>query len=170
MVLQGTKTYAQKFTEYEVKAVYLYQFVKFVQWPENTPPIGEEFVIGIYGEDPFGDLPAKIYANKKFKGKNCKIVQLETMEDALQCKMVFISNVEKYKALKLINYLDGKPILVVGDNLEEFCQMGGMINFTEKTDKYRFEINQHAAKKSQIQISSKLFAVARLVETNTAVF
>jgi hypothetical protein len=161
---------AQKFNEYEVKAVYLYQFAKFVTWPPLVDIDNENFVVGIYGNNPFKDFSDVIYKDKLFKGKNCKIVQVKTPEDARACQMLFFSGVDKYSVLKFIASIKNQPVLLIGDNIEDFCQIGGMINFTHKDSKYRFQINPDAAKHASVQISSKLFAIAELIQSQEDTF
>lgn len=162
--------HAQKYTEYEVKAVYLYQFAKFVSWPENQVENNEEFIIGIYGNNPFSEFSDAIYKDKLFKGKKSKIVQVRTPEDALKCQMLFFSGVDKYSCLKFINKISSQPILLIGDNIEDFCHIGGMINFTRKDSKYRFQINPDVARQANIQISSKLFSVAEIIQNQEDTF
>ena len=156
-------SYAQKFTEYEVKMVYLYQFVKFVDWPPGAIDNKKEFIIGVYGNNPLGNLPNVIYKDKQFKGKNPKVINIQTAQDAQKCHMIFFSGLKKYDALKFIKSIENKPILLIGDQLEDFCEIGGMINFAPKDADYRFEINPDAAKAASITISSKLFAVGKVV-------
>lgn len=155
--------HAQKFTEYEVKMVYLYQFAKFVEWPTNVIDTQSEFVIGVYGNNPLGNLPNVIYKDKLFKGKSCKVITVKSVQDAKKCQMIFFSGIKKYDALKFIKQINKAPILLVGDQLEGFCEIGGMINFAHKDADYRFEINPDVAKMANVQISSKLFAVGKVV-------
>lgn len=154
---------AQKFSEYEVKAVYLYQFAKFVNWPALSIDSEPNFVIGIHGHNPFSDFADAIYKDKQFKGKPLKIIQVKTPEEAKQCHMIFFSGTDKYSTLKFISKIKTLPVLLVGDQIDDFCHIGGMINFTDKENKYRFEINPDVAKQSDIEISSKLFGVALII-------
>ncbi|MBI9067015.1 MAG: YfiR family protein [Salinivirgaceae bacterium] len=162
----STISYAQKFTEYEVKMVYLYQFAKFVTWPDAALNKNPAFIIGVYGENPFGNLPDVIYKDKTFKGKPCKVIHIKKVEDAKNCQMIFFSGLKKYDVLKFIKELGNLPILLVGDQLDGFCYVGGMINFAPKDANYRFEVNPETAKSANITISSKLFAVAKIVNSD----
>jgi len=158
-----SKCHAQQFTEYEVKAVYLYQFARFVSWPEEVLNGKSNFIIGIYGENPFGDLTDAIYADKLFQGKTCIVKKITCANEALGCHMVFMSGISKFESLQFIKKLNKAPVLLVGNAIDEFCLIGGMINFTVKESEYRFEINPASATQSKITISSKLFAVAKIV-------
>lgn len=158
--------YAQKFTEYEVKMVYLYQFAKFVDWPPDTFKDKTNFVIGIYGNNPLGNLSNVIYKNKLFKGRSCKVINIQNIQDAQKCQMIFFSGIKKYDVIKFIKTIEHKPILLVGDQLEDFCYIGGMINFAPKAADYRFEINPKVAKAADINVSSKLFTVGKVVSND----
>lgn len=156
---------AQQFSEYEVKAVYLYQFARFVSWPDNIINSKSNFVIGIYGENPFGDLTDAIYADKLFQGKVCVVKNITSVEEALGCQMIFISGKSKFESLQFIKKLNNAPVLIVGNAIDDFCMIGGMINFTKKESEFRFEINPVAATRSGVSISSKLFAVAKVINS-----
>lgn len=161
---------AQKFSEYEVKLVYIYQFSKFVTWPELVNNADDKFVIGVYGENPFGGLPEIIFKGKMFKGKEALVKNITTVEEAKNCEMVFVNGVKTFDFFKFRKELGESPVLLIGNNIENFCKIGGMINFTAKQDKYRFEINPSCARKSNINISSKLFSVARIIELDETQF
>jgi hypothetical protein len=163
LIFTSQISYAQKFTEYEVKLVYLYQFSRFIDWPEDTFADSSKFIIGVYGNNPFGNMPDIVLKDKLFKGSKCSVINVTTIEDALQCNMIFFSGLKNYEILKLIKSIDNAPILLVGDQIDEFCLIGGMINFTKKESKYRFEVNPDVAKNAKLTMSSKLFSVAKII-------
>lgn len=158
----STKLPAQNYSTYEVKAVYLYHFAKFVDWPDWNGE-KERFVIGIYGVDPFGELLPNVLGDKKVKGINWIVQHVKTKEQMEKCDMLFISGVKKYELIHLIELIENNEILTIGDNLKEFCETGGHINFTPSNDRYRVEVNQDAIKKAGLVVSSRLLAIARLI-------
>jgi hypothetical protein len=156
-------------SEYEVKAAFLYNFIKFIEWPEKdkeTP-----IVIGVLADDdPFFDRAASVnYLDQAVEGKtinNRKVVikrsgRISNLKD---CHLVFISESERKRIKDILSSLNGSNILTVSE-VENFCQQGGMINFIMPAEKVRFEINAEAAGKSGLKISSKLLNVATIIST-----
>jgi hypothetical protein len=153
---------AQKFSSYEVKAVYLYHFAKYVNWSEERS-LKEKFIIGLYGGDPFqGKLPL-ILKGKTFKDKPWEIINLENKDQLKQVDMLFVSNTKKFELIHLIEEIGDNEILTVGDNIKGFCEIGGHINFTPPEDRHRMEVNRQAVEKAGIKISSRLLAIARII-------
>lgn len=153
--------------EYEVKAAFLFNFAKFVEWPAdrlttNSAPIR----FGVLGES------AKFAADlrKTLEGKTIDTHPVElAFYDSLPANnpphILFISESERRNFRRILDALKGKPVLTVSDE-DGFCEAGGMINFRLDAKKIRFEINQKAAEQHQLRLSSKLLRVAlRLAET-----
>ena len=147
-------------SEYQLKAAFLYNFAKFVEWPadalpQNTSP----FVIGILGESPFNDDLEKTVAGKKISNHPISVVACSTAIEATNCHILFISSSEKTRLPEIFKSLLDSSILTVGET-EQFTESGGMINFVREANKIRFQINDDAAKKSGLKISSKLLSLA----------
>jgi hypothetical protein len=167
--------FAQKpASEYDIKAAFLYNFIKFVEWPsdafyEKDAPI----TIGVLsekGENPFIDtfaltnyLDGAVHG-KTLNDRKIKVRESEHIIALKDCQLIFISRSEKSHLREIFNAINGRPILTVGDT-DNFCQQGGMINFIQHSGKVRFEINLIAAEKARLKISSKLLNVATLIET-----
>jgi hypothetical protein len=146
--------------EYEVKAAYLYNFAKFVEWPpqafaDNESPI----VIGVLGENPFGDILEATVQSQTLHGRSILIKQSRNVEDLKTCQLLFVSQSEQNSVREVLNQLRGASVLTVSD-MESFIQNGGIIHFVKKENKIRFEINQEAAKEANLKISSKLLSLA----------
>jgi hypothetical protein len=151
------------FTEYQVKALFLLNFVKYVDWPAETYAHADTpVVIGIVGENNFGDDLRKTVAGKKINGRGIEIRQFSKEDDLSQCQILFISGSEKKRAADIVDSLKTRPVLTVGE-IEGFTLHGGMINFVMKEGKVRLQINLDAARVAKLQISSKLLSVADLV-------
>ena len=149
-----------QFTEYQVKALFLMNFTKYVDWPAdafagtNTP-----MVIGVYGDNLFGEDLPKTVAGRKVANRDIVIRQIESTNDLAQCQIVFISNSEKKHLGEILDKLKALPVLTVGES-EQFTKLGGMINFVKKDGTIHFEVNLAAAHLAQLRISSKLLTVA----------
>ncbi|HON18294.1 MAG TPA: YfiR family protein [Salinivirgaceae bacterium] len=174
LIFSGLTYYSansQQFTEYEVKAGYLYNFARFVTWPvsvfaDATTPI----VIGIYGNPRSGEIIKATIRNNTIDGRPFVIKYYNKPNQIQQCHILFVTEITRSQVIELIKEIKGKPILTVGDNIPEFCQLGGIVNFTQQYSTKRFEINHQVAIKSDLIISSKLLTLAQIVVSNEVEF
>jgi uncharacterized protein DUF4154 len=150
--------------EYQVKAAFLYNFVKFVDWPASAfPPTGDAVVIGVIGNDPFGGILDQV-----LQGKTCchdrKLVvrRFERIEHVSECHVLFISSSEEARLADILQILNGASVLTVGE-MGRFAERGGMIGFQRADNKLRFEINTDAASRAGLTISSQLLKLATRV-------
>ncbi len=164
LIVNFKYSYAQQFTEYEIKSAYLFNFAKFVQFPSNTFTSEKDpFIIGVYGNEAFLDVLQNIIKNRNINNRNVLAINITQPEDINHCQIIFFSGISKNNLLNFLEWLANKPILTVGDNIEDFCQLGGMINFTSMKNKKLFEINPNAAQRSNIIISSKLLILGKII-------
>jgi hypothetical protein len=155
----GFKCYAQP-TEYQIKAAFIYNFARFVDWPtqafaDATSPM----TIGMLGENVFGDNLQRAISGKMIKSHPLQFKQFDSVSDATNCQVLFISSSEKSHLSRILMHLQGTCILTIGET-DNFIGNGGMINLTIVDQKVRFEINNDAAKKAGLTISSKLLSLA----------
>ena len=151
--------------EYELKAAYLFNFARFVQWPRETMN-KNVIVIGILGEDPFGRIIEEIVEGETAQGRPIKIERFTEVPEQSACHILFISKSEKDRLDEIINQLRGQPVLTVGET-EDFARMGGMVNFIFEGKKIRFQINNEAAEDNNIKIKSQLLKLAQIVKTRS---
>lgn len=161
--IMGLKCQAQgsQPTEYQIKAAFVYNFAKFVDWPgqafasSNAP-----MVIGVLGENVFGDSLQQIINDKKINGHPLKFETVNSVSEATNCQVLFISRSEKGHLSKIIGQLQGTSILTVSET-DDFIGDGGMIYlFVDEENQVRFQINNDAARKAGLTISSKLLSLA----------
>ncbi len=155
------KTYSQQYSEYEVKAAYIYNFGKFVKWPKQS--IKKEFIIGVYGLNPFKGILKNALEGRTLYQRPIKIIYFSNLKDIDKCNILFIPKVKKEELLRILNAVKRSPVLTIGDNIDDFCISGGNINFTPKYSKYRFYINNNSAKRKQLIISSKLLSLSKII-------
>ncbi len=177
--------------EYQLKSAFIFNFMKFVEWPDlngTQPQAGvksqaKPLVIGIVGQNPFGKAFDAV-AEKKIKNRPIKIVQIDgvnqfveknpqsgTMDayrkassDAIGgCHLLYVCRSEKNSVAELLKMLGDKPILTVSDN-DNFVQAGGMIGLVMENNKIRFDIHLGIAESKKLKISSQLLNLARYVE------
>lgn len=159
----NTGTEKTKHAEYQVKAAYLYNFAKFVEWPaEMFADKSLPFGICIFGKDPFGNAIDTI-KDKTVNGRNLEIKQYSGGEDVTACHIMFISPSEKKNLEGILEKIKDMHILTVSD-MEGFADRGGMINLNKVEKKIRLEINIDAAKQSGLRMSSKLLKIAKIVK------
>jgi len=153
---------AQASGEYQVKAAFLYNFAKFVEWPESAfPEPGMPFAICVIGDDLFGGALDGLRA-KTVKNRKVVVKRISGPSETGGCHVLFISQADEDRVNDLLLSLKGRPALVVGDT-ERFVRRGGMIGFFMERNKVVFEINENAAKKAGLQISSQLLKLSRTV-------
>jgi hypothetical protein len=150
--------------EYEIKAAYLYNFINYIDWPENAfPAPGGTITVGIVGQSPFGAALA-VLNGKQVKGRTVALKQITGTQDLDQCQIVFINSSEKARLPELFEKLKGSRVLTVSE-IDGFAQQGGIINFISEHNKVRFEINPDAARQLGLNISSELLKLAKVVKS-----
>jgi hypothetical protein len=154
---------AQGTSEYDLKAAFLYNFTKFVDWPPSAfPDAGSSLKICVLGEDPFGrSLKALAGENEEVGGRKLTVISKESLPRPGGCQVLFISRSEQERLPQILAAVKGAPVLTVGDS-RGFLDHGGIINFILEGSKVRFEINPEAADRVGIKISSKLLRLARI--------
>ena len=149
--------------EFQIKAVFLYNFVQFVDWPAGAFAGPQDpLIIGVLGEDPFGTALDDAVAGETVNGRSLVVRRFRRVEDIDRCHVLFISRSENARLGPILTALKGRSILTVGD-AEEFTRRGGMIRFVTENNKVRLRINVEAAKAAGLTISSKLLRPAEIV-------
>ena len=151
--------------EYEIKAAFIYNFAKFVEWPKEKFRDDEApLVLGIIGEDPFGSS-ADALLGKTIRGRQLMIKRSKNQSNLNPCHMIFISKSETTKLKQIIEELKNLPILTISD-IQDFHKAGGHINFVIHQNKIRFIVNARAAKHADLEISSRLLKLSMIKATD----
>ncbi|HZZ17761.1 MAG TPA: YfiR family protein [Opitutaceae bacterium] len=148
--------------EYRVKAVFLFNFTQFVEWParafsEPDSPI----IIGILGEDPFGDFIDQVVQGERVNSRPVRVRRISGTEGIAACNILFVSKSESGNIRKTLAEVRGRPILTVSD-ASEFTRDGGIIRFFDDDHRVRLVINNEAAISDGLKISSKLLRPSRI--------
>jgi hypothetical protein len=149
--------------EYQIKAAFLYNFVKYVEWParrfaaEDSP-----IVIGILGANPFGEVLAGIVKNRKVNGRSIEVKVVSTAADAATVHALFVGIHQDGRLAAMIGPLRDAAVLTVGES-RAFIAAGGVIAFVFEGDKVRFEVNLPSAQESDLKISAQLLKLASAV-------
>lgn len=164
-VLSGgaTKAYAEATREYQIKAAFLYNFAKFVDWPadrftdENSP-----LLLCVIGTDPFGPTLEHTVSGRKIKGRSIRIKRIKGIKGLKRCHVLFVSSSERENMREIVASLAGASVLTTGD-MDRFANQGGIISLIKRRNKIRFEINSNAAAQSGLKFSSYLMRLASKV-------
>jgi hypothetical protein len=152
-------------SEYQVKAVFLYNFAQFVEWPPSSFPNDQSpIIIGILGENPFGSFVENAVAGEKVNGHPLAVYRFKTVEEIKTCHILFINKSESDQA-SIFSSLKGKQILTVSDS-PDCLKQGGIIRFVTKNNKINLQINLDNARADNLVISSKLLRLAEIVSTD----
>ncbi|MDH3598501.1 MAG: YfiR family protein [Candidatus Tectomicrobia bacterium] len=146
-----------------IKVAYLYNFAKFVEWPPEAFANGQtSFTLCVIGTDSFvGALPS--IQGKPIKGLKVEIKYFTHTNTLEACHILFVSASEEHQVSDIVMSLQNYPVLTVAD-MENFTNLGGMINFIKKEHKIHFAINVKASQRTGLHIRSKLLKLAKIVD------
>ncbi len=160
--LQGSAQSTSGPTETQIKAVYLYNFGKFIRWQPNAASGGNSFDICVIGKNPFGTLLDSTVAGESIDGKTIVARNIAGMQDASQCRILFISSSEAGRLKAILAGARHLNALTVSD-IPEFTLHGGMIEFVNQEGRVRFQVNVAPMTDSGLSVSSELLKVATKV-------
>lgn len=150
--------------EYAIKAVFLFNFTHFVEWPPSAFENAQSpMVIGVLGDDPFGTYLDETVKGEMVNRRPLIVQRYSRVKQINDCHVLFISNSESERLEDIVDELDGRPILTVSD-FPEAAKRGVIIRFVTREKKIRLRINVEAAKLADLTISSKLLGLAEIVE------
>jgi len=151
-------------SEYEIKAIYLYNFLKFVQWPENSCMMhdGRSHRIGVLGDSPFNEVLRDLQEKLREKDKDLEIFFYGPYRESMDlscCCLLFITSTEKDNLADILSQLEGRPVLTVADT-DGFFNQGVMITLVSQKNKIRWVINRQPVAESGLKLNSKLLDIA----------
>ena len=149
-------------SESEVKAAFVFQFARFIEWPPRNVPSHDEFVACVVGSDSLGSVLRSVLSGKTVSRRPVAFREQVGEHQASDCDLVFIAGSERKRFGALREMLAAKGVLTVGD-WPGFAAEGGVIGFYTDEDRVRFEVNVTAAQKAGLVISSQLLKLARIV-------
>jgi hypothetical protein len=150
-------------TGYEVKAAFLFNFAKFIEWPPGAFAAPQSpFVICVLGQDPFGNILNDTLRGKTLGDRSFTVQRLKDKADIRHCQMVFVSSLESAHLAEIVESIRGAHVLLAGESTG-FAASGGTIEFTLEDNHVHFTINTDAANRSGLKFSSKLLALAKIV-------
>jgi len=165
LLVTGQRVAAQgvRASEYQLKAVFLFNFAQFVDWPaEAFPDSATPLVIGILGNDPFGETLDLTVRDERLGGRPFQVQRYRSVDEIKTCHILFISRSEGARPATILAGLQHRPILTVSD-ADRFAERGGMIRFVTDRSRIRLQLNLDAAQAAHLTISSKLLRAAEII-------
>jgi hypothetical protein len=144
----------------DIKAEMLFNIAKFVSWPPATA--GGQMTFTILGEDDLAAVLASTLSTKSINGRKVFVRFVRRVSDARDSQILFVAGSEASRIPEVLEALRGLPVLTVAD-VPGFTAMGGMVDFVQENEKVRFEINPSSAERSQLKISARVLALAKIV-------
>jgi hypothetical protein len=160
IIFAGNVGAEEKYSEHQVKAAFIYNFLNFVEWPqamENESSIS----VCVLGQGPIDKYLTAIDGDH-IRGKTIKINRIKNSHEAEKCYTVFLNVSEQNKTKELISHIKNYPVLSISD-ADDFTESGGIIKFIEEGSRIKFKINLKAAQKAGLKISSRLLRIAYIV-------
>jgi hypothetical protein len=149
--------------EYQIKAAFLFNFTKFVEWPPGHFVVpNRPIAIGILGENPFGENLERIVRNRKVNGRTIVVKAVATPAEAADVDVLFAPAGEEPRLKAMVATLEENGVLTVGET-SNFAALGGIIDFTLEGDRVRFSINLKSAERARLKLSAQLLKLAAIV-------
>ncbi len=157
---------AQTIDEYQVKAAFLYNFAKFVEWPPLTFKTDKDPIrICVLGQNPFGGLLDEAVGGKKVLGRPFVVTEIQDSSPVPDCQILFVATSERKRLRSIFAELRTVGILTVGET-DGFATQGGIVNFKLTDGHVRLEINVEAAGLAKLRINSRVLSLAQIVKTS----
>ena len=156
---------SEQTVQYPLKLAFIYNVTKFVEWPpEAFSSPSAPVVICIAGRDPFPADAERELRSRTSGGRPIDIRKITITDDLGNCQVVFISDAEEKNAAGILTRAENTSALTIGEN-EGFAQRGGVVNLVSRHANIHFEINTGAAERKRLTLSSRLLALAKIVQT-----
>ena len=153
---------SQSKSEYALKAVFLYNFCRFIEWPKSEfASPADPIIIAVVGEDPFGHLLEEAVHDETVRGRSIQIQRYRNGDSIGHCHLLFISRSESRRVDGILAAVGGKSVVTVGET-DAFIDRGGMIALTAERNRVRIHINPALLRAANLDVSSKLLRVAEV--------
>lgn len=161
-LLLGSLQAAPAQSEYALKSAFLYNFCRFIDWPDSAfASPNEPFIIGIAGDDPFGSLLYEAVKGRKYHNRPIRIDHFRAPGDIKRCHLLFVSHANAGRLDPILAAVAGKSVLTVSET-EDFLNRGGMIALRVEQNRVRLRISAAALRSANLVASSKLLRVAEI--------
>lgn len=167
LIACGLAGAAAPVSEYQLKAVFLFNFAHFVEWPAaSLPQQSAPFVIGVLGKDPFGSYLDEVVHGETVNGHPLAIERYSSIGEIRDCQILFIPAAELTHLERILAALKGRSVLTVTDT-DGAAPRGVIIGLLRQDNRIRLRIDLEAARASNLTISSKLLRPAEIVRAGS---
>ena len=154
---------AQTATAPELKAAFLYNFAKFVEWPADSMAAGAPLVLCVLGDGAVADALDETVKGRAIDGHPVTTRRVKVDGALRSCHVLYLSGVDAKGSHELLVGLGDSAVLTASD-LDRFAQLGGVANFFVENGKMRFAVNLESAQRARLQLSSRLLGLAKIVK------
>jgi hypothetical protein len=147
----------------ELKAAFLYNFAKFVEWPTDAMPAGAPLVMCVLGDGTVADALEETVKGRAIEGHQLTTRRVKADSPLRTCHVLYVSGLDAKRSHELLEGLGDSAVLTASD-LDQFAQLGGVANFFVENGKMRFAVNIESAQRARLQVSSKLLGLAKIVK------
>ncbi len=152
-------------SEHQLKAAFVYNFAKFVEWPDGAfANPADPLRFCVLGDDLMGGELEELARSKTIGRRLVEARRVKSLAESQHCHVLFVAAQEQNRVRELPAAIRGAPVLTIGES-DSFVSWGGVINLLLENEQLRFEVNLRAAEQARLKISSKLLALARAVHT-----
>jgi len=152
-------------SEAQVKAAFVYNFAKFVEWPDQAHTQAEPIVVGVAGDPQLAAVVEETLRGKNVQGRRFEVRDFPSPESLSLCHILFVASHDKLNVQRTLHVTRNSPTLTIGE-IRGFSDWGGIIELVLEENKFRFEINAGAARRGGLKVSSRLLRLARSVKGN----
>ena len=152
-------------SEYLIKAGYVYNFAKLVEWPSSVVEKGQPMVIGVLGNDAFATVLTRVVEGKKVDDRTFVVKRLKSTDfRTCHCHILFVGTAEPVRTEDIIQFQNTASVLTIAET-PDFARKGGVVALTLEDNKVRFTVNIDAATQASLNISSRLLTLASIVHS-----
>ncbi|MEN7549909.1 YfiR family protein [Rapidithrix thailandica] len=164
--MHAEKAHAQ-YTEYEIKAGLIFSFAKYIKWPDRAFDSDNSIRLGILGEDPFGSIIDRALKNRSINGRRFEVKRGADIRELKNCHIIFVGRSKQEDTSTILQAIYRQRyafVLTIGDDIDNFCKYGGIINIRKG---YEFNINFESANNADLVVGAKLLDLAKeIVSSN----
>jgi hypothetical protein len=148
--------------EHKVKAAYIFNFARFVDWPDRKPESHEPIIVGILGQDQFTASLKRALKNQTVEGRPILVKQLDAPDHANPLHVLYIARSEQDELGSVLERVKGRQVLTVSET-RHFLEQGGMVQLWTDRNRVQFGINVPAVDRSHLKVSSQMLQYAKNV-------
>lgn len=162
IVACASTVHAQNVTEPSLKAAFIYNFAKFTEWPHDALPATVPFSACVMGDAPTGDALERSVKGRQLAGRAVIVTRVQAGGALRSCHLLYMSGMNAAQLAAALEAVRGAPVLTIGD-VDDFGRLGGIAEMFVESGKMRFNLNLERARRSRLQLSSKLLVLAARV-------